>query len=110
MSYVNYTDELQRQGWRPVGETNPFSATHLGAVPFRPETLRGNASTFSPGVHVPFDGQHSDKPFSFSGGQVLHGGWRADGRHDPRGRRGASPRVRARGMAGLGAMVPDQSV
>lgn len=43
MSYVNYTPSLYRNGYRPVGETNPFAATHLGLAgsPFRPDTLRG---------------------------------------------------------------------
>ncbi len=101
MSYVTYTKSLQRQGWRPMGETSPFAATHLGSVPFRPATLHGNQSVFPPGVHA-YAGQHSDRPFSFAGGNVLHSGWRSDGRHNPR--RGG------RGLGMMGAMVPNASV
>ncbi len=101
MSYVSYRNALQRQGWRPMGETSPFAATHLGSVPFRPATLHGNQSVFPPGVHA-YAGQHSDRPFSFAGGNVLHSGWRSDGLHNPR--RGG------RGLGMMGAMVPDQSV
>lgn len=94
MSYVNYTESLQRNGWRPVGETDPFAATHLGSVPFRQAFLRG----FPAGAHA-YRGQHSASTFSPAGGRVLH-----------QGLSGRSQRVRRRGMGALGDMVPDQAV
>lgn len=102
MSYVVYTPSLYRNGYRPLGETNPFSATHLGSTPFRPDFLHG----FPAGPHV-FHGQHSGHPFPASGGYVLHTGLDRD---RPGARLGSSPRVRRRGMGALGDMVPDQSV
>src|SRR5208282_3055372 len=99
MSYGTYNESLYRNGWRPMGETSPFAATHLGSTPFRSEFLHGmGVATFQPGQHQAYRGQHSRAPFSHAGGFVLHQGL------------GAGPRVRRRGMGGLGAMVPDQSV
>jgi hypothetical protein len=93
VSYIAYTQSLQRNGYRPLGETNPFGATHLGRTPFDPMFLRG----FPSGRH-PYHGQHSASIFSYAGGRVLHQGL-------------SGPNlVRRRGMGALGDMVPDQSV
>lgn len=108
MGYTVYTKSLYRNGYRPMGETNPFAATHLGSTPFAPEFLHGYNSAFPPGDHA-FGGQHSGKPFPQAGGFVLHQGF-VHHVCPPANAPAPAPRTRRRGLGGLGDMVPDQSV
>src|SRR5271170_71832 len=92
MGYTANVRSVYRNGYRPVGRTDTFAATHLGSVGtgvalFGPERLSGM-------------GQH--RPFPEAGGYMLHGP----------GVWGPAPRVKEKsgGLAGLGAIVPDQSV
>lgn len=55
MSYGSHAQSIYRNGFRPVGRTDPFAATQLGSTPFRPEYL----------------GQWG--PFTDAGGYMLHG-------------------------------------
>ena len=59
MSYGTYNLSLYRNGYRPIGETSPFAATHLGQVhPFGPWRLHGMGQSH---------------PFTPGGGWRLHG-------------------------------------
>lgn len=58
MGYVVYDSSLYRTGFRPIGDTNPYLATQLGAVPFRPDYLHGMGQAH---------------PFTDAGGYMLHG-------------------------------------
>jgi hypothetical protein len=82
MGYTANVRSVYRNGYRPVGRTDAYAATHLGSVGavFQPERLHGM-------------GQH--RPFPPAGGYSLEG----------------IPRHRgAMRLSGLGAMVPDQSI
>jgi hypothetical protein len=102
MGYTTNVRSVYRNGYRPVGRTDTFASTHLGSVGtgvqiFGPARLHGL-------------GQH--RPFTDSGGYMLHGmgtdkGGPWGGMHGVARRRGS---MRSPNLSGLGAMVPDQSI
>jgi hypothetical protein len=85
MGYTTNVRSAYRNGYRPVGRTDAYAATHLGSIGtgvavFGPARLHGM-------------GQH--RPFPPAGGYTLEG----------------IPRHRgAMRLSGLGAVVPDQSI
>lgn len=62
MAYVDYNLEINRQGYRPYGRTNPFSATMLNGV--------GQAQPFTPGGGWRLHGLGQVRPFD---PWILHG-------------------------------------
>jgi hypothetical protein len=95
MGYTVNVRSIYRNGYRPVGRTDAFAATHLGSIGtgvalFGPARLHGM-------------GQH--RPFPEAGGYTLHGVPRI------RSPKRASSGSAAHGtLSGLGALVPDQSI
>ncbi len=102
MGYTTHVRSNYRNGYRPVGRTDTFAATHLGSV-------GTGVSLFGP---ARLHGMGQQRPFPEAGGYRLHGMGTDDG--GPWGRTGlrGTPRKRGpvRSLQGLGAMVPDQTV
>ncbi len=95
MGYTVHVRSDYRNGYRPVGRTDAFAATHLGG-------LGTGVSLFGP-ARLHGLGQH--RPFPPAGGYALEGVPRV---RSPK--RATSGRASQGTLAGLGALVPDQSI
>lgn len=70
MGYTNYNREMYRTGFRPYGQTNPWSATQLNGMSIEEATL-GQVHPFGPWELHGILGQVH--PFTETGGWPLHG-------------------------------------